>query len=134
MSSVFEEFVQRRRELREMLDHFGREVYETMNGLAQQIQMTDPMNKLLLLRAEFEQIDDGSINIALHTSNNRTLTMFLQSNGDVRVVSSLSLSPVLDEYVDLVLEDDGEVIIETQQEKTSIREYIYAWAVNAFEE
>jgi hypothetical protein len=134
MANVFEQYIARRKETKEMLDGFYEIVGEIVGGLCKNYPLIDPMNNEYILQKGENTSPDGSRAIVLKTSNTRVLVFHFQSNGEVRVVNVLGTETLSDEYVEMVLSPEGEASITNEQGEALLATYIYAWTHSAFEE
>jgi len=134
LSTVFDQFIERRREIKEMLDQFSAVVFELMTSLCEHYPLIDPLNGLPIMQAEQNKTPDGSLIMALKTSNNRSLTFYFQSNGEVRVASLVGSESLTDDYVDLTLTPEGKVVVTTERGDYPIDTFIYTWTHSAFED
>jgi hypothetical protein len=134
MATIFEAYIARRKEVKEMLDAIHEVAVDIIIGLCSTYPLIDPLNNLPIMRMERESTPDGSRSLALQTSNQRSLTFHFQSNGEVRVVNALGNETLSDDYLDLALTDGGGVLIAGGQGDGSLDAHIYAWTHGAFEE
>lgn len=134
MATIFDAYIARRKEVKEMLDAIQEVAVDIISGLCSTYPLVDPLNNLPIMRIERESAPDGSRSVTLKTSNQRSLTFHFQSNGEVRAVDVLGNETLSDEYLDLALTDTGGVLIAGGQGDGSLDTHIYAWTHGAFEE
>lgn len=133
-SSLFEQFIERRKLVRAALDYFSAAVLDVMVYLCESYPLIDPVSGEAIMRVESARLSDGSITAVLFTSNARSLTFYFQSNGEARIVSALDGSQMSEEYVDFSQGADGGAIIAIEETELTAREYIVTWVEGAFEE